>query len=1489
MIWNSGKTRKARRHDATPRNRVSVSPQRLESRLLLAADPIHVGLVYLETDYLESDNDTGSDSRGDRFLLSFQGGAEGTELTELRISTDKDSDGLSVGDSIFDTQPGGRGKSGSHDFQVVQIISNGDHQPSVQASVDDGGQELVLQLSNFRNGDRLEFTLDVDEVLRNSADLAIFNDRLDVITSGQEFQDSILEAVFEAPHFHSANADAVFVNDFGDPADRFALDLPPDEGNDVDSRPNRSAAAIGTTVQQPLPVSISGTVWLDSDMDEVREPGEPGIANVVLDLYELTSNGTYASTGFQTQTDQLGRYEFGESFGLLPGTYQVVETQPVGYFSLAAVPGSVQGNPTGESSGTDVLTGIEIPLGDTQAVEMDFAELTPASISGQVYLLAPGTDCDGPYDPSSDTPLADVLVSLWQDDELIATTTSDSSGGYRFDGLMPGTYRVTQQTPPELLEGDAHVGEVNGVEIGVAAGGSEIRHLTLTSGAVGVNYDFCEAAPVSISGAVFHDRNDDGNRQSGEEPIADVLISLHDENGTQISTTTTDSLGQYRFDQLSAGNYQVRQQQPVAYLDGKESLGSVNGSPTGTVGQDQFTSIVIAQGLAAVNYDFGELLPGSISGMVHADLDRDCVFDPGEMALSGVMIRLLDETGTQVAEVETNDEGIYRFEGLSPGRYTVVQDQPSGYYDRSATPGSLGGVRGVNQINQIDIESGQESLNYDFCEEPGVTVAGAVYLDLDQDCIWEQGEPAIAGVTIELHDDNGLVATSMTDQSGHYLFDNLPAGSYTLIEVQPEGYLDGCAELGSEGGLVLDANTVQVSLSPGAEGTDYVFSEVQAVSIQGQVWSDNNNDRVRDQEEFGIEGVTVELRDENQQVLQSTLTDSQGVYRFESLTPGTYGVTELQPSGYFHSGQLIGTSGGQVTQDDTITFIVLNSGDHAVGYDFPELPSAMISGFVFQDGPTIESEEELAFSDLLDRRDGLRSEDDAPIAGVRIELRHADGRSLSDEDLLAGANESTVTFTDDAGYYQFVGLRPGDYMLLQTHPDDYLDFLETSGTTGGLSDNVVHSYTSAELLRLDAVPIEYDGDAIVGVMVAAGETSTENNFSEVQVVVTPPPPVTILEPEPTRPPRLLGPVYQDIPRTPLLYSALIPDEIQPPAIYGGEQYVVWHLSVINGGFPRGGQQAGSAFRVVSTGQGDIGNRRPDFDAPHDLGQWSFLSSDTDVIEQASAFTLGDEFAIARSGDFDGDGSDEVLIYVGGVWYIDVNGNGFWDSSDLWVVLGTTYDVPVVGDWDGDGKDDVGIYGARWDGDELRIRMDAGLPDPANQYRRKIENRFQHQLIAAEETDANGQVVRQNKRVLQRSDQGDLRTDAVDHVFRFGQAADIPVVGDWNGDGVDQIGVFNNGSWMLDLEGDGRQLQGERAFEYGQAGDRPVVGDFDGDGLDDIAIVRGGQIIIDSDGDRRLTAADQRIEIPPEHVDSQLVIGDWDGDGDDEIAFYKDAG
>jgi hypothetical protein len=74
------------------------------------------------------------------------------------------------------------------------------------------------------------------------------------------------------------------------------------------------------------------------------------------------------------------------------------------------------------------------------------------------------------------------------------------------------------------------------------------------------------------------------------------------------------------------------------------------------------------------------------------------------------------------------------------------------------------------------------------------------------------------------------------------------------------------------------------------------------------------------------------------------------------------------------------------------------------------------------------------------------------------------------------------------------------------------------------------------------------------------------------------------------------------------------------------------------------------------------------------------------------------------------------------------------------------------------------------------------------------------------------------------------------------------------------------------------------FVFGKAGDIAIVGDFNGDGLDEIAIVRGNQVIVDSNGNGRLDVTDRVFEIEGEG--DGIVVGDFDGDGIDEAAFYS---
>ena len=83
----------------------------MEERRLLDADPIKIGVTYLE-------GDSGSRSRTATRSRSFEGGSTGTELTQLKIDGDHYTPGLSFGDMIFDTVQGGLGADEAFPLQV---------------------------------------------------------------------------------------------------------------------------------------------------------------------------------------------------------------------------------------------------------------------------------------------------------------------------------------------------------------------------------------------------------------------------------------------------------------------------------------------------------------------------------------------------------------------------------------------------------------------------------------------------------------------------------------------------------------------------------------------------------------------------------------------------------------------------------------------------------------------------------------------------------------------------------------------------------------------------------------------------------------------------------------------------------------------------------------------------------------------------------------------------------------------------------------------------------------------------------------------------------------------------------------------------------------------------------------------------------------------------------------------------------------------------
>ena len=403
---------------------------------------MQIGAVYFE------DAD-GQDLVGDLFEITFSGGAAGTQLSELTINTDKLGDGLTIGDTFFDTADGGLGAFASSPFAIISQTGI----DSVSADVADGGTLLVLHLTGFNAGEKLVFTIDVDEqgFLGPNA-----------VAEGNEFEGTQFTAALTAPHYYEASGMDIFYDAFDFKLSGSGLDLPNDQYNPpspymppgAEPGPVYTAGAIFPLQQEPLPITISGHVYEDLNLNNLHEPGEPGIAGVTLALYSLGEEG-YEATGITTLTDATGNYTFD---GVLPDTYRIVETQPADYLSVGASAGYGRRPDPRSGHQHDILSSINLQGGD-DSIHNDFAETRPASLSGFVYVDA---NNNGVFD-AGETPIGGVQSRCWT-----PTAIPPVDGHHRcnrllhFDNLTPGTYCLAETQPAGYLDGLDTAGTAGG-------------------------------------------------------------------------------------------------------------------------------------------------------------------------------------------------------------------------------------------------------------------------------------------------------------------------------------------------------------------------------------------------------------------------------------------------------------------------------------------------------------------------------------------------------------------------------------------------------------------------------------------------------------------------------------------------------------------------------------------------------------------------------------------------------------------------------------------------------------------------------------------------------------------------------------------------------------------------------------------------------------------------------------------------------------------
>jgi hypothetical protein len=128
--------------------------------------------------------------------------------------------------------------------------------------------------------------------------------------------------------------------------------------------------------------------------------------------------------------------------------------------------------------------------------------------------------------------------------------------------------------------------------------------------------------------------------------------------------------------------------------------------------------------------------------------------------------------------------------------------------------------------------------------------------------------------------------------------------------------------------------------------------------------------------------------------------------------------------------------------------------------------------------------------------------------------------------------------------------------------------------------------------------------------------------------------------------------------------------------------------------------------------------------------------------------------------------------------------------------------------------------------------------------------------------------------------------APDLSFEFGVAGDVPVVGDWDGDGDDTVGVYSPLTQTWRLHNSNGAGSPDVTLVFGTTTAHPVAGDWDGDGDDTIGFyepANGGWAL-----KYELTAGPFDVTFNFTNGPGTVALaGDWDGDGDDNPGFKYD--
>lgn len=738
---------------------------------------------------------------------------------------------------------------------------------------------------------------------------------------------------------------------------------------------------------------LNVSAYVDSNGNGVRDKKERGLTGAKIEVLDASGNAVQAIG----VTDADGAL----ALSLAPGAHAMRVTLPDGYaFSDAGADNCV----TGEE-GTALSEAFSLTA-ETETT-LSVAGRAAGYFSGRTF---EDMNNNGVMDEGEPGVAGATVHLVGQKTGTERSITTDETGVYFFDRLPSDKYTVTVDMPEGMLF--ARYSNKGGDLRSIFTGAVYTRDFSVKSSAPVTNKNIGMVQKGAISGTAFLDLNYNGLRDEDEPGYAGVTVeAIKLSNGDSMGKATTDKNGDFRIENLRGGDYRLR---AILPNDGSIFSFALEGEPDqvnrfsqrASRRENSIQPLTIASG-GEVSALIGVARGASIRGTVFQDADYNGRRNGKEKAISGAKVRLLDESGNIVASATASGKGAYELEGILPGRYTLQVQRKTGYGFTRLRPqekdGSyiavLQGEWGVSE--PLDISMGQELTGVNAGMLPSATVSGSFFQDVNDNGLWDEGEPGMTDAQVRLLSEDGetdLLAKPGTD--GAYFFDGIMPGTYTLSYILPEHC--EMARTVNGGNTVAhheaEVPSVSLKIAMGDEAKAELAGAVVLGSFEGTAFCDANANGQRDAGEDALAGVSVTLASASGEQYE-TLSGTDGAFSLRGLRPDAYTLSLKLPQGsiFSHDVDGLALSAADEQSLECPWSSLIDRSSKLVGAVRP----ASLTGQIWMD----------------ENQDGVQGDDEWIMTGLTVSL-------ISEADGSVAATALT-----DADGFAFDAVRPGTYTL----------------------------------------------------------------------------------------------------------------------------------------------------------------------------------------------------------------------------------------------------------------------------------------------------------------------------------------------------------------------------------------------------------------------------------------------------------------------------